>query len=76
MKTLESLIKKSVKAALPLAFIAMPVLAQNQVTGNVKSFESNALARVTLTNTSNNSQHTAITNPLSGDFSLNVPSGT
>ena len=77
MKTLDAIIKSVRNVAIPLTFLAMPLVAQNQVTGHVEKVpsETNAFARTTLTNTSNSDKYAALTDSTTGNFSLNVPTG-
>ena len=73
----DAILKHAGKTILPLTFLAMPLMAQNQVTGHVQSVpnKSNAFARVTMTDTSNGTQYTTLTNQNTGDFELNIPAG-
>lgn len=77
MKTLENIIKKARAMVLPLTFLAMPLFAQNNITGHVESVpsKSNAYARVTLKNTTTNTSYVALTNPATGTFWNDVPTG-
>lgn len=78
MKTLDSIIKNAGKAMLPLTFLAMPLMAQNQVTGHVEKVpsKSNAFARITLTDVANNDQYITLTDSITGTFDINVPTAT
>lgn len=69
--------KKNILLFLILSFTR--IFAQNQITGYVESVPDKipAFARVTLTNTANESQkYIALTNPSTGVFEIDVPNGT
>lgn len=74
----DSILKHAGKAILPLTFLALPLMAQNQVTGHVESVpsKSNAFARVTMTDTSNAQQYSTLTNQNTGNFEITIPSAT
>jgi hypothetical protein len=53
------------------------IFCQISITGHVESVpsKSNAYARITLKNTSDNTEYVAYTNPGTGNFEINIPSG-